>query len=362
MPKPSTSAAFDGPYDAVLHDGENARAWSARVHFAGNALEIALTEDRRIERISAPAIGLLEQRPGRIMFGRRDNPGWRLILSECPPDAVLAPFKRRNPRQSWHRSRPGLIVALVIASVFVISGLVFGEKVIARLIPDSATARMGEAVVTYVKGSARTCDEPAGLRALDSLARKLWPDTADRRRPRIAIIDRGIVNALAAPGGRIVLFKGLIDDTQNPAELAGILAHEMGHVRRRHALRGQIRAIGLGALLRAMGGDMGSIAEGAAFLSFSRSMEREADSLAAESLRRAGAAPAALAGFFERMAAKQSESEDGMADYLSYLSTHPAPRDRAARLDHAAPPAETVVLLTQTQWQSIKSLCNSATE
>ena len=60
---------------------------------------------------------------------------------------------------------------------------------------------------------------------------------ADARLPyplRVSVLDHGMANALAVPGGRILIFRGLLEAADNPEEVAGVLAHEIGHVAARH--------------------------------------------------------------------------------------------------------------------------------
>ena len=77
-------------------------------------------------------------------------------------------------------------------------------------------------------------------------------------------------NAAALPGGYIVVFKPAITET-NPDALAGVLAHEVAHVRRRHVTEALIRELGIGALVRMFAGNIGANAEQIVSLSYTRS-------------------------------------------------------------------------------------------
>src|SRR5690606_26348291 len=104
----------------------------------------------------------------------------------------------------------------------------------------------------------------------------------------VSVADDPQVNAFAAPGGRIVLLEGLLREAESPDEIAGVLAHEIGHVTERHPTAAALRLLGIQALLTGIFGD-GSLASAAAgaggllvALSYSRDDERTADRLAAE--------------------------------------------------------------------------------
>ena len=92
----------------------------------------------------------------------------------------------------------------------------------------------------------RFCNGPGGQAALDALVRKI-----DQGKPavRVHVANIGMVNAVALPGGNIVLFRGLLQEAKSPDEIAGVLGHEIGHVRKRHVVRALMRQAGLSVLL-----------------------------------------------------------------------------------------------------------------
>lgn len=157
------------------------------------------------------------------------------------------------------------------------------------------------------------------------------------------VIDSPIVNAFALPGGYIYLSRGLIALANNEAELAGVIAHEIGHVTGRHAAarmsQGALVGIGAAILSAATGSDaVGQVANVGSDLyikSYSRGQEHEADDLGVRYLARAGYDPRAMASFLasldaqtklDRRIAGQSEGEG-----MNYLSTHPVTADRVAQ-------------------------------
>jgi len=150
-------------------------------------------------------------------------------------------------------------------------------------------------------------------------------------------------NALALPGGRVIITDDLIKLAANNDEIAGVLAHELGHVHHRHGLRGLARASSLSFVLLFVLGDGTSVLNDvAAFsalflqLSYSRAFEREADAHAVTLMRATGRDPLALAHMLQRLQAQQhrhalraSADEDVRS---SWLSTHPATGERMAAI------------------------------
>jgi predicted Zn-dependent protease len=72
---------------------------------------------------------------------------------------------------------------------------------------------------------------------------------------RVMVVNDPIVNALAAPGGYILVFRGLLDRTRSPEELAGVLAHESQHVLKRHTTRALLENVSSGLLVAALMGE-----------------------------------------------------------------------------------------------------------
>ena len=155
----------------------------------------------------------------------------------------------------------------------------------------------------------------------------------------IQIIDADVLNAFACPGGKIYVYKGLIKYLDNEAQLAGVIAHEMGHIANRHSTRQMTQQYGremltemlLGnnpnqyvSLAAQLAGTMGGLA-------FSRTDEYEADNCAVKYLSASGYNPLGVAGFFEKMIADGSAGGTS----LTFLSTHPSPPDRIQKIREA---------------------------
>lgn len=228
-----------------------------------------------------------------------------------------------------------LAIAAVLALGIVIYGLWHAAPLalggIVRLVPVSVEDQMGLAV-------ARSFGPVCSGENVDALTKaitaRLAP-TLDNTPYKfdIRISPRKDVNALAAPGGHIVVFRGLIDAVDNTDQLAAVLAHEMQHVVQRHSTRGIIRTIGLQALLTIMLGDVGALgglAGNLTVLHFARSDEQSADDAAVKMLMRADIDPSAMERAFANLE-RVSPSGDTPAAF-KYLSTHPPLSERIARV------------------------------
>jgi len=149
------------------------------------------------------------------------------------------------------------------------------------------------------------------------------------------------INAFALPGGFMYINRGLIEAAGSEAELAGVMAHEIGHVALRHgtnqASKAYLTQAGLGILGGLLGrGGTGQIIEAvggfglnALFLKFSRTAETQSDLVGAQMLAQAGYDPMAMARFFEKL---REETDQDPGKMEEFFSSHPPPADRAKRV------------------------------
>ncbi len=157
------------------------------------------------------------------------------------------------------------------------------------------------------------------------------------------ILDTPIVNAFALPGGYIYVTRGLLALAENEAEMAGVLAHEIGHVTARHTaerygqtMAANVAGAGLGILFGAPAGQAGGNLGALLVRSYSRDQEFEADMLGGRYLGRAQYDTAAMAGFLEQLQAHSRleaalAGQPEKADSFNIMQTHPRTTDRIER-------------------------------
>ena len=154
---------------------------------------------------------------------------------------------------------------------------------------------------------------------------------------------------------------GLLNATDDPYEVAGVLSHEMNHVTKRHGLRNVVANAGIRIMVAIiMGGtdsdlvELAPLAGQLSALAFSREQEREADIGGLEILFTAKLDPDGLPRFFDRLAADDTL----LNDFMEVASTHPVSADRAVELRSFidSQPAPTIVPLV-TDWSSLEKRC-----
>ena len=330
-------------FDAVYYDGRSSARTPVRVR--GYTLDI---------RIDAEGLGLNVP----LAKIRVDPPlgGTRRLLNlpdgaQLQTDdhaAVDALFPRANAFEGWvhrlERSWPYALAAVVVVALFawwvVADGLPRAAKVAAAFVPPSVEAELGEESLKLFeeklcKPSTLSAARQAQLqRRFATLTQGLDDDHAYRLLPRDC---RGIgPNAVALPGGAIVITDALVKLAKNDDQVSAVLAHEVGHVRNRHTLRMTLQAAGLAALAAAIFGDATSIVGLATSLpvallqnGYSRDLETEADDYAFQRLKEIGISPKAFADI---MALLEKEHEKRAGKRSSdYFSTHPPTAKRIER-------------------------------
>jgi predicted Zn-dependent protease len=159
---------------------------------------------------------------------------------------------------------------------------------------------------------------------------------------KFTVLDTPVVNAFALPGGYVYITRGLLALASNEAEVASVLAHEIGHVAARHSAQRQGRAtlVGLGAALAGILTGSGQIAQigntiGAGYVQkFSRDQELQADTLGVRYMARANYDPNAAVSFLQKMqgetrlSALEAGKDPEEAEQINWMSSHPRTADR----------------------------------
>ena len=259
-------------------------------------------------------------------------------------------------------------------------------------IGDSATTvfspqyerRLGHAFLRYLRGAAPLVTDQALQGYIQSLGERIarHSDEPDRRFIFVVVFDDAI-NAFAGPGGVIGINTGVLLNSRNESELAGVLAHEIAHVTQHHLARAfergsryqlPLAAAVLGALvLGASNPDLG-IATAAAVqglgiqsqLNFTRTNEQEADRVGMQFLARAGFAPTGMPNFFKRLLRKNLYHQGAVPEFLR---THPlttsriADSEARARQMNTPDPGSSLeyeLMRARTEVYSIRSVADAA--
>jgi len=231
-------------------------------------------------------------------------------------------------RQRWV-SRIGLWVILALCVVLAVGswyGFVAAARVAVKSVPMAVDQQIGAAALPAVLSEyGEEIRSPEAQKAVQDIVDRLAPHAAIKDvNYRVLIVDSDVINALALPGGTILVFRGLIDTMDSTEQLSAVLAHEMSHVTLRHHLTQIARSVGIVAAIDIVIGDVGGIIalgtevlESATLNNYSQAQETEADLEGARMMHEAKISPQAMIDMLENL-------PDGhLPEALSWLATHP---------------------------------------
>ena len=313
---------------------------------------------------------------------RVDSPSGTLRLS-CLTAPALARLEIRDPAMAAELSArcgeldanfPGRhgVAAIVgwslAAAVSIVAVVLFGVPLAADrltpLVPQALEKRLGEAADGQMKAlfGARTCNEAAGQAAFTKLVTTLRDTAGLDPSVQSAVLATPIPNAFALPGGKLYLFSGLLTKAESPDEIAGILAHEMGHLKHRDSTRNLIRTGGTSFLMGLLFGDItgaGALIFASRSLmtaSYSREAEESADAFSIDVMHRLGRSPKPMGQLLFRVTGKEGDRS------LSILASHPLTEDRLQRMSEEDRLPSGPPLLTEAEWTSLKAICGATTK
>lgn len=249
-------------------------------------------------------------------------------------------------------ARIGTILAVGLGLFFLAVPLLSG--VLGRMLPHSVQDPVGRQTIEAARGDAPFCTGEAGSAALDRLVDTLAAKSGLTAPVRVYVIDDDVLNAFAAPGNHIVIYRRIIAEADDPDELAGVLAHEMAHEIAGHPGEGLVEMLGYGVfgLLTPGGGEIGQdLAAQIITSTYSRDDELEADHRGIELLNDAGLDSRGLARFFDTMKAQGGD----VPGALEFLSTHPTGEHRQAAVKDLERAGERA--MTANDWQAVRSIC-----
>jgi Zn-dependent protease with chaperone function len=255
------------------------------------------------------------------------------------------------------------IAAIVSIAATVFFGVPFVAARMVPLIPVSFEQRLGDMADNQVRAvfGGKVCSSPEGDAALAKLVETLRRAGHLNTQLRPAVLGSALPNAFALPGGKIYLLNGLLQKADNPDEIAGVLAHEMGHVVHRDQTRIIIENGGTSFLVGLLFGDI--TGSGAAIFatrslfqaSYSREAEANADAFAIDTMHALGRSPAPMGELLFRVTGAQG------ARTIGILASHPLTEERRALMRREDRPATGPEILSGAEWAALKTMCRQST-
>lgn len=216
------------------------------------------------------------------------------------------------------------IIGLLIGIYFVLIAVI--SSVGMYLVSVEKEQELGEMIYSSMVQEAD--EDVAASSALTAFADEL--SLSQNYNLKFTVVNDTLVNAFAIPGGHIVVYKGILNGMKDADELVALLSHEASHVNERHSLRSMLRAMSGSLILSMVFGDMGSIggalvsqADQLRNLSYSRSLEEQADEEGMELMIKNKIDPKGMVKLMDQLAQLDASNR-----IPGFLSTHPLTADR----------------------------------
>lgn len=361
---------------ASYFDGVTSARYDVTVKLGVSALQIHATDGQTLAEWPYNEIESLSAPSGLLRIGRIDNPVLARLDVRDPQlaaaiDHLSIPIDRSGLAE--RRGRRKVVLWSLAATVSLLLVAIFGVPEIASrltpLVPYAVELRLGAAVDAQVRsildkdgaGARFVCgndeSEKPGRAAFDKMFAKLEQAAVQPIPLRILIVRNADTNAVTLPGGIIYVFRGLIDKAESADEVAGVIAHEFGHVAHRDGTRTVLQHGAMSFLFGMLLGDF--VGGGAVIIaaktilqtSYSRSVEAAADAYAVDLMKTVEADPRALGTILTRIAGSSHSP-------LKFLLDHPETKDRVDAINARAETGPIKSLLAPSEWADVKRICS----
>lgn len=357
-------------------DGKTAEKQAAEIQLLSDGLQIVIAKTGAVLSWPYQEIrqtqGFYKNEPVRLERGGAIP---EVLLID--DDEFLTSLHRLAPKSAKRFHNPAFrslrlrltvyaAVGIVAAAIFsYVWGIPFLVQVITPRVPLEWEKGMGESILNIMAPKERRCENQELQQAIDEIVARLNTSSPSPYSFKVYIVKSSVVNAIALPGGNIIVFSGLIDKTESPEALAAVLAHEIQHIKLRHATKKIIEDSSTGLILSALSGDLtGSMMYGIsaartlAVLSYSRQDEEAADDGGMKMMMAANLNPEDMIKLF-----KTIKDENKNIKIPKYISTHPDLDNRIADLKIMTAQAKAgghvyQGLSSDSNWEQIKKGCN----
>lgn len=267
--------------------------------------------------------------------------------ADAPVDGLLTPpgsftALRIRMEASWRLAAAAAVVTVALLLGAYRYGLPLAAHAAADMTPATISDLMNDGTLQAIDGNilGPSTLPPARIDEVTRLFEDLRAKAPGGTHLELLVRDGGRIgaNAVALPGGTIIVTDQLIRLARSDDEIAGVLAHEIGHVESRHSLQQIYRALGIAALATLIGGDGGQLVNDAVnqaallqSFAYSREFEVEADARSVAIMLAAGRDPVAFVDLLDRLTADAPGARE-----TGYFSTHPGTSDRRDAVLRAA--------------------------
>lgn len=252
------------------------------------------------------------------------------------------------------------IAAVMFALWFGLSQIDFMKLFNLEKATANTEEKLGDMIWEAIERAEKVVRNDTVNSSVDSIVTRIArKNNIDRKKIKLHVIRKDEVNAFAFPGNHLVVYTGLIDECENESELAGVLAHELAHIEKRHVMKKLIREIGLATIMAAAGGDPGVVGQmlhTVTSSAYDRSLETEADLTAVDYLIKSDISPEPFAELMYRMATGVD-----LPDAVYWVSSHPESEERAKAIVNYSKnkTVKAKAILDAALWKTVKEKVGS---
>ena len=255
-----------------------------------------------------------------------------------------------------------ILVLLFFSSWLLLSQVNFMKHIHVDKINKINEKRIGDLIMESVKRNHKEIELSDSVNGVltaikDSIC---ITNNIDPSEIQIHLFDEEVINAFTLPGQHMVVYTGLIKYCDGPDQLAGIMAHEIGHMQHSHIMKRLVKEIGIATVLSLGGGNtelLRKIVKTLSSTAFDRKQESEADASAVEDLNKSHIDPKGLADFLTKL----SNERIDMPKQLEWISTHPNSKDRAKEILRLKGNSSIAYhqVVGDTEWNILKRVSNN---
>jgi Zn-dependent protease with chaperone function len=251
-----------------------------------------------------------------------------------------------------HQTRPRRLAVAAAAAILAAAPASFGQTKVSpgfNLFSVQQDIEIGQQSAREAERQLQILSDGSIEDYVDDLVERLGDAAPGHKFPyQGKVVNAREINAFALPGGPLYVNRGLIEAARTEGELAGVIAHEVAHIALRHGTHNASKAYATQAGIGVLGGILtrgktrttadiinvvGGLGLNAVFLKYGRDAETQADIVGAQILAKAGYDPMEMAHFFELLRQQRQKDPSRLEQFFS---SHPAPADRAARVQQEA--------------------------
>ncbi|HVE48541.1 MAG TPA: M48 family metallopeptidase [Casimicrobiaceae bacterium] len=329
-------------FTATRFDGRSAQGKQVEIRI-DDAMLVVLANDS-IQRVSLNHIAVSERfEHAPRMLGLPDGvtlevPDPQLRFAEALVSADVRESAVVRMQRAWPLVTLALLALVAAVALAYWKGLPIAAEAIVKVLPVSFERKLGDGALaaldrSRLRPSKLAAEQRARIAARFKESAAIVAPGVDTRLE----FRSGMVNAFALPGGTIVLFDELVELAKSDDAVLGVLGHELGHVANHHSMRQLVQALGIGAIVTLLWGDVSSVAANVplvlGLMRYGRAFEEEADAFATDFLVRNQTSVKPLLDFFVSL---EEHDEGRMRKNLpEFLSSHPGTEARMLRLRRA---------------------------